>query len=78
MLADGLVQSIVSTPFIIFLVGGAIAIVAIICGTVSHVLVRRSKERTKRDIAAYVAEGSIDPDKAVAMLKAGNKDEDTD
>ena len=33
----------------------------------------RDRERTKREIAAYVAEGSIDADKAVAMMKAGKE-----
>ena len=31
-------------------------------------------ERTKREIAAYVAEGSIEADKAVAMLRASDGD----
>ncbi len=40
------------------------------CG-VSKVLVGRGQERTRRELAAYVAEGSLDPDQAVAMLNAG-------
>ncbi len=31
----------------------------------------RAKEASRRELAAYVAEGTIDPDKAVAMLNAG-------
>ena len=45
--------------------------VAIIGGTISTVLRTRAKELTKRELAAYVAEGTLDPDKAVAMLQAG-------
>ena len=48
-----------------------IAIIAIVFGAATKIIVGRSREQTKREIAAYVAEGSIDPDKAVAMLNAG-------
>jgi hypothetical protein len=34
-------------------------------------VVSRNREATKRELAAYVAEGSLDPDKAVAMINAG-------
>ena len=45
-----------------------------VCGiscSVSKVLVARDQERTRRELAAYVAEGTLDPDRAVAMLNAG-------
>ena len=34
---------------------------------------KRAKETTKRELAAYVAEGSLDADKAVMMLNSGLK-----
>ncbi|MHC4130299.1 MAG: hypothetical protein ACYS1E_16325 [Planctomycetota bacterium] len=46
-------------------------VVGIIGGTICSVVRSRAREQTKREIAAYVAEGSLDPDKAVAMLNAG-------
>ncbi len=67
---------ILETPNSIFVVGGIIAVTAIIFGSVKHILVARGREKTKREIAAYVAEGSIDPEKAVEMLKAGSKAEE--
>ncbi len=61
-------------PTVIFVVGGAIAIVAIVFGilgrTVSSVSKTRERERSRREIASYVAEGSIDPDKAAELLRA--------
>ena len=45
-----------------------------VCGltcAVSKVLVARGQERTRRELAAYVAEGTLHPDQAVAMLNAG-------
>ena len=62
-----------SMPNILFLVGGTVAVVGIVAGAVTRMTRTRDRERTKREIAAYVAEGSIDADKAVAMLKAGEK-----
>jgi hypothetical protein len=66
-----IVDLVFGMPQVIFTIGGAIAIVAIVLGSVTNITVNRSREKTKREIAAYVAEGSIDPDKAVEMLKAG-------
>ena len=63
-------------PIALFLIGGVIAIVAIISCSVTKVAVSRSRERTRREIAAYVAEGTIDPEKAVQMMKAGAKEVD--
>ena len=70
MLLGDFIESMFSMPGIIFTIGGIIAIVAIVSGSVTSITVNRAREKTKREIAAYVAEGSIDPDKAVEMLKA--------
>ncbi len=37
----------------------------------------REVEQTKRELAAFVAEGSITPDDAVKMLKAGSTEQGT-
>ena len=75
MLADASCQ-LLSMPIGLFVIGGIIAIVAIVFGSITKIIVSRARERTRRDIAAYVAEGSIDPDQAVAMLNAGQKNDD--
>ncbi len=60
------------------------ALIALICsmligligviGGIGMVISRnRGREITKRELAAYVAEGSIEPDKAIAILNAGGK-----
>lgn len=56
---------------IVFGVGGTIALVAILACTISGVFKTRAREVTRRELAAYVAEGSISPEDAVAMLNAG-------
>ena len=58
-------------PTLAITLGCLTGMIAIIGGTITSVVRSRTREQTKREIAAYVAEGSIDPDKAVAMLNAG-------
>jgi hypothetical protein len=66
-------ERIIDTPLPVLAIGAAIAIVAIVSSSIRKVLVHRARQQTKREIAAYVAEGSIDPDKAVEMLNAGER-----
>lgn len=39
----------------------------------TKVLTGNARERTKREIAAYVAEGSMTPEQGERILKAGNR-----
>ena len=57
--------------------GCGVGVVAIVAGAIGGILKTRATETTKRELAAYVAEGTLDPDKAVAMLNAGSKNSDT-
>lgn len=58
-------------PVLAIVCGSFIAVTAIIFTSLRAISVSRAREHTKREIAAYVAEGTLDPDKAVAMLNAG-------
>ena len=51
--------------------GCGVAVVSIISGAIATTAKARAREQTRREIAAYVAEGSIQPDDAVAMMNAG-------
>lgn len=55
---------------IVFGVMGSVGIIAILAGTISSVINTRARERTKREIAAYVAEGSITPEQGEKMILA--------
>ncbi len=68
------VQSGNFIPVIAITLGSMIGLTGIVAGTIGAVMKTRAKEMTKRELAAYVAEGTIDPDKAIEMLKAGEKD----
>lgn len=58
-------------PVIAISGGMLIAIIAIVTSTIRGIAVSKAREQTKRELAAYVAEGTLDPDKAVAMINAG-------
>lgn len=75
---SALVNEVLGHPDLIPLVaiagGLAVGAIAILCGTITSAMKVKAREATKRELAAYVAEGSIDPDKAVELLKAGEFD----
>jgi len=75
VLAESILGEFVGEPYVIPIVaiggGFIVAIVAIVFGTVRSMVVGRAREQTKRELAAYVAEGSIDADKAIALANAG-------
>ncbi|MFG0292702.1 MAG: hypothetical protein ACIAQF_11630 [Phycisphaerales bacterium JB065] len=55
-------------PIVAIIVGCIIAVVGIIAGVVSH----GQREKTRREIAAYVAEGSINPEDGERMMRAAS------
>ena len=59
----------------LIVVGGGmvIALVSVIAGAINRNTKTREYEQSRREIAAYVAEGTISPDDAAKMLSAGKK-----
>jgi len=53
-----------------WVIGGTIAIIAIVFGTVTSMVKAMARERTRREIAAYIAEGSMTPEQGERILKA--------
>jgi hypothetical protein len=51
-----------------FGVAGCIAVVAIVSSAVRSVLTHRQTEQSRREIAAYVAEGSMTPEDGMRLL----------
>ena len=62
-------------PQVLF-IGGAfmVAIVGIMFGTISGVIRTLARERTRREIAAYIAEGSMTPEQGERLLKASKSE----
>ncbi len=60
-------------PLVAIVGGVAIALVSILVGGISGASKTKQREQTKREVAAYVAEGSMTPDEAERLLKAGGQ-----
>jgi hypothetical protein len=56
--------------------GFIIAITAIVFVNVRSMVVSRNQEATKREIAAYVADGTLPADQAVRIIEAGAEKEE--
>jgi hypothetical protein len=58
--------------FFATLIAGSI-LIGMLIKSATAVLTTGARERTKREIAAYVAEGSMTPEQAERILKAGDR-----
>ncbi|GAB4552075.1 MAG: hypothetical protein Tsb0013_14290 [Phycisphaerales bacterium] len=54
----------------LFVIGGTIAIVAIVFTTIASIIRTNTRERSRREIAAYIAEGSMTPEQGERLMKA--------
>ncbi len=67
----------VYTPFLlagsedVWMMIGFIVFVSVIASTVKNIVKTNARERTRREIAAYIAEGSITPEQGERLMKAG-------
>mgnify|MGYP005842603085 CR=1 FL=1 len=57
--------------FFIFVIGGLIAISAIFMDMIKSTSIGREREKSRREIAAYIAEGSMSPEDGERLLNAG-------
>jgi hypothetical protein len=66
-------QEVLDNIIPIIAIGGSmlLAFVGILAGTVRRIVLGRSSEQSRREIAAYVAEGTVSPEDAVKLLAAG-------
>ena len=74
-----------SESFIMFMIfgvggsiGGIIAITAIVLGTRQEIKIAKEREISRREIAAYIAEGSMTPQDGAQLMKAGEKKSKTE
>ncbi|MEE9130911.1 MAG: hypothetical protein V3T84_12905 [Phycisphaerales bacterium] len=68
---DRLIDSGMVIPLVAIVLGCGTGMVAIIATAITRTTTSRHREQTRREIAAYVAEGTISPQDAVVMLNAG-------
>ena len=57
-------------PLVAIVMGCTVGMVAIVFGGITSTIKSRGREQTKRELAAYVAEGSISADQAQALIQA--------
>lgn len=55
---------------------GLIAICGIVFGTVKEMFKHSAREKTRREIAAYIAEGSMTPEQGERLMHAGKSTHD--
>lgn len=70
------VHALLNSDFSFFLIVGAIVVVVVAISTVGSIIKNISRERTRREIAAYIAEGSMTPEQGERLMKAGNKEDE--
>ena len=62
-------------PLVAIVGGCAVGAVAIVAGMLTGISQRKQVEQSRREIAAYIAEGSMTPEEGERLLNAG-KDKD--
>jgi hypothetical protein len=72
-MSNDLLSRLLEGNVLFLLVGGTIAVVAIIAGSIKSVVRSVTRERTRREIAAYIAEGSINPEQGERLMAAGER-----
>ena len=53
-----------------------IVVVAIVAGTIKETVKARAKEQSRREIAAYIAEGSMTPEQGERLMRSGRNASD--
>jgi len=60
---------------IVIVIIGAVAAIAIVLGAVRSMVGTSARERSRREIAAYIAEGSMTAEQGERLMKAGESDD---
>ncbi len=58
----------------VYMVFGGIALVAVFLGLIGWADKNKQRERSRREIAAYIAEGSMTPEQGERLMNAGTKE----
>lgn len=72
-LDDGDVMKVIT-----FGIMGLVAVVWIIASSIRSAIVGRAKEATRREIAAYIAEGTMTPEQGERLMAAGEPPKKSD
>jgi hypothetical protein len=53
---------------------GSVIVMVMIAKSIASVLRTQARERSRREIAAYIAEGSMTPEQGERLMKSGDQD----
>ncbi len=69
-----IIQMVLRDDVLVPLIMGGVGTVAIVFGTMTSMVKGVARERTRREIAAYIAEGSMTPEQGERLMSAKSKD----
>ena len=73
MQADQIIHQVLNEDVLIPVIFGAVGMLAIIFGTLTSMVKGVARERTRREIAAYIAEGSMTPEQGEKLMASNPK-----
>jgi hypothetical protein len=56
-------------------IAGAVVALVVISKSIASVLRTSARERSRREIAAYIAEGSMTPEQGEKLMKSGDREQ---
>ena len=68
-----ILQKLTNGETLFWLAGAVVLLAGITSGCIKSVVKSVSRERTRREIAAYIAEGTMTPEQGEKLLAAGQK-----
>lgn len=73
MQSGPILNQLLSEDVLVPVILGAVGMVAIIFGTIASMVKGVARERTRREIAAYIAEGSMTPEQGEKLMASNPK-----
>jgi hypothetical protein len=71
-MSDQVIQRLLGEN-LVFVIGGGVAIVAIVASSIKSIVASVTRERSRREIAAYIAEKSMTPEEGERLMAAGGR-----
>lgn len=74
---EDIIQQIINQQqtFILIIIFTAVTIMSVV-KSITRLVARLARERTRREVAAYIAEGSMTPEQGEKLLAAGKRNAD--
>lgn len=67
-----MVQQLIDHDLFQWVLIAGVVVVIVVTRSVASVLKSNARERTRREIAAYIAEGTMTPEQGERLMRAGN------